>query len=357
MASICSNTGHAKASMKLLALLKNNINKMKKEDVSYISAHLIKAFSSNTIPYFAEAMELMQLLESCSVEFDPYIYTQLFKLCTEVKNLEAGKRIHTHLLKSGVQANTFVRNSLLNMYAKCGDFTTAMALFKEHCKSNEANEVTCNSLLSAFVSHGKHLEALDLYKDMDNLGFNPTSVSYACALQACGMTGNLAFGKQIHAEIVQRKILLTGGLKQALLNMYITCGNFPAAVSFFNELRNKNALTLELYTTMIGASSKQETEFDGLSLFKELQDKGFKPDIQTYTVALIACNESVALQQGKKIHAAVLQQGLKLDIPIISSLMTMYARCGDLATTCSIFEDTLQEGIQNVTVWTSMIAA
>ena len=57
-----------------------------------------------------------------------------------------------------------------------------------------------------YTKHDKY-DAPDSFKRMQNEGLSPDAITFFCTLKACGGMGAIDNGKQIHDEVVKRKLL------------------------------------------------------------------------------------------------------------------------------------------------------
>lgn len=73
--------------------------------------------------------------------------------------LKHGMPIHGHIVLMGIESNKYVQNSLITMYAKCGDLKSSNYIFDG--LSNK-NSVSWNALIAANSHHGHGEEILKL---------------------------------------------------------------------------------------------------------------------------------------------------------------------------------------------------
>ncbi|KAE8681749.1 Pentatricopeptide repeat-containing protein [Hibiscus syriacus] len=81
---------------------------------------------------------------------------------------------------------------------------------------------------------------------------------------------------------------------------------------------------------------------------------GFRPDKITFVSVLSSCSELATLGQGQQIHVDVIKTGASLDVGVISTLISMYSRCGCLEDS---IKDFMKCEVADNVSWSSMIAA
>ncbi|EPS61687.1 hypothetical protein M569_13103 [Genlisea aurea] len=102
-----------------------------------------------------------------------------------------GAQTHCLSVKRGFDFNIFVSNGLINMYSKCGDLGEAHKIFNS---MQRKNEVSWNSMIAAYASHGHGIRALELYDEMISERVEPTDVTFLSLLHACSHSGLLQKG-------------------------------------------------------------------------------------------------------------------------------------------------------------------
>jgi len=133
-----------------------------------------------------EAIDVFLLMLSEGVNPDKITYICLFRACGNGAALTEGKRLHCHALQAGFVADVSVRNSLIDMYAKCGSLACARQVFDE---TAERDVVSWNVMIAGLAQHGCGKDALELFEQMKQEGFMPNSVTFVGLLSACSHAG------------------------------------------------------------------------------------------------------------------------------------------------------------------------
>jgi pentatricopeptide repeat protein len=84
---------------------------------------------------------------------DSFTFVGALNACASVVALEEGRSIHQQIIQSGCKSVTFVGNSLVDMYAKCGSMEDACKVFN---KMSSRNVVSSNAMILGHVNVGKH---------------------------------------------------------------------------------------------------------------------------------------------------------------------------------------------------------
>ncbi|CAL8167246.1 unnamed protein product [Prunus armeniaca] len=76
-------------------------------------------------------------------------------------------------------------------------------------------------------------------------------------------------------------------------------------------------------------------------------------DRHTLPVVLKSCAGLLELKLGQQVHGAILVNGFALDLASLNALISMYAKCGDLAGKRKVFDRML---IRNEISWSAILA-
>ena len=276
-------------------------------------------------------------------------FTCILKACGSIGALEKGKQIHEDIVNRALLGKHIeLGNSLVDMYAKCGAFTQAKQVLDKLLIRDVAS---WNALIAGYSQHGKSEDALECLEWMLNDGLSPNAITFTCILKACGIIRALDKGKQIHKEIVNNGLLAKDSvLGTALIGMYAKCGELGQAQEVFEELPIRNVAS---WSALIGGYVQKGMDQEAVSCFKQMQNEGLSPDSVTFICILRACGNTGAIDKGIQIHNDIVSRGLLQEDTVLgTSLMGMYAKCGELRKAREIFDELL---VRDVAAWNALI--
>uniref|UniRef100_A0A2N9GYI2 Pentacotripeptide-repeat region of PRORP domain-containing protein n=1 Tax=Fagus sylvatica TaxID=28930 RepID=A0A2N9GYI2_FAGSY len=157
--------------------------------------------------------------------------------------------------------------------------------------------------------------------------------------------GDLSSARRFFEEMPERNTATWN----TMIDGYARMGNFDSAELLFDQMPGKDIIS---WTTMVSCYSQHQKFREALAVFNEMMSKGIHPDEVTLATIISACAHLGALDLGKEIHLYILQNGFDLDVYIGSALIDMYAKCGNLDRSLSVFFK-LQE--KNLFCWNSVI--
>eukprot|EP01018_Ginkgo_biloba_P013186 Gb_32455 [translate_table: standard] len=292
-----------------------------------------------------EALHALQVMDQ-SVDASTYIF--LLQLCTKKKALLEGKLVHTHMNEKAFMSDTFLGNTLVNMYAKCDSLVDARRVF-DHMSRRDAFSWTV--LIAAYSSHGFAEEAVSLYHQMQLTGIQPNHFTFASVLPACAKMAALEIGTEIHEEIIRSGFQSDVFVQNALVDMYAKCGSIEKAHEVFDKMHKRDAIS---WTAMIAGCVQHGEAVVAMKLFQEMQLAGVKPDSKTFVSVLPACANLAALEQGMEIHKRIITSGFQRDVFLENALVDMYAKCRSIEYARHVFDKMPR---RDVVSWNVMIAA
>ena len=206
--------------------------------------------------------------------------------------LDLGSSIHVLPIKLGLEEVEVVRNSLVDMYAKCSSISEANYVFEMIVHKDV---ITWNAMISGYAQNNLGHTALELFNRMRSDGCLPDAVTVVSALSACACLGALCIGSSFHGYAVKRKFLFNVYVSTALLNLYNKCGDSVSARRVFDDTRNRNTVT---WSAMMGGYGMQGDP-TSLDLFSKMLEEEVKPNDVTFTAILSACSHAGLVDEGQ----------------------------------------------------------
>eukprot|EP01018_Ginkgo_biloba_P021979 Gb_15129 [translate_table: standard] len=275
---------------------------------------------------------------------DNFIFPCVLRACAHLLTLHKGKEIHGQIIRSGYESNIFVRNALVDMYAKCGRIDCARQLFDEMA---QRDAVSWNTMIVGYVHNGQFNEALVLFSQMQLASTNSNPMTITSVLSACASLAALEQGKEIHGHLIRSGFELQVFVGNALMDMYVKSERVEEARKVFDKMLLSDVIS---WNTMIAGYVHVD---QALKLFLQMHSEGVKPDSVTIATILSTCVSLAALDKVKEIHCYTIQSGIETNVYVGSALVATYARCGDLENARRVFDKMSQ---RNVVSWNTVIA-
>ncbi|KAK1390254.1 Pentatricopeptide repeat-containing protein [Heracleum sosnowskyi] len=169
--------------------------------------------------------------------------------------LELCQCFHTYTEKSGFSVSDIrVSNSLIAVYAKCGNVEGASKVFE--CISDEQkNVVSWTSIISCYATYGMVKEAVENFNKMENMGFKPNRVTFLCIINACSHGGLVDEGLHFFRKMVYEWGIVPD-IKHygCLVDMLGRAGRLDEAENIAMNIPT-NMISVVIWRTLLGACS------------------------------------------------------------------------------------------------------
>jgi pentatricopeptide repeat protein len=135
---------------------------------------------------------------------------------------------------------------------------------------------------------------------------------------------------------------------------FIQNGDLNRAEKLFNAMPQKNVIT---WTAMMTGYVQHGLSEEALKIFNKMQaNDGLKPATGTFVTILGACSDLAGLVEGQQIHQIISKTVFQECTHVVSALINMYSKCGELHVARKMFDDGLS-GHMDLISWNGMIAA
>lgn len=259
------------------------------------------------------------------------------------------RKIHAKLLLYGLQAHNALASKISNRYIAFDEIDAARRVFDT---IPNPCSFLCNVLIRAYSKTDDHGESLRLYlMMMTRKGLVPDKYTFPFALNSCAGLCDLRIGKLIHQHSI---CFGCGGdlfVNAALVDMYAKCGEVESACLVFDKMPIRDLVS---WTSMISGYAHNGYNGETLEFFNLMRESGLSPNRVGLLSGLLACGNLGALRKGEWFHGHAIKTGFISDILVVTALMDMYTKCGNIDSARRKFDEA--EG-KDVVCWSAMIAS
>lgn len=348
----------------------------------------------------------------------PDFSTQLIQTFAQSPAWHRGKKLHAHLIVSGLASSPRFASKLISFYAEIKQLSDARKLFDEIPKSNIHRWVV---LIGAYSRCEFYQEALTVFSEMQSEGLGADKFVIPSVLRACGRLFELQIGKTLHSVILKSSFESDVFVISALIDMYSRCRQVEKARKVFDQMDEKDLVALNAmvlgyvqhglaeegfilveqmqkldikpdvvtWNTLISGFAQacdevmvsklfelmlmngvepdafswtsvisglvQNVQIEkALDTFKQMLQHGLYPSSATISSLLSACATMANVRLGRKVHGYAVVIGVEEDIYVRSALVDMYAKCGFISEARVVFYKMPEK---NTATWNSMIFA
>ncbi|XP_072953551.1 pentatricopeptide repeat-containing protein At4g30700 [Typha angustifolia] len=190
-------------------------------------------------------------------------------------------------------------------------------------------------LRSLSLSDSSPSTSLSLLSSLPRRHFRPNSFTYAFA--AASTSSSLSSARILHARIVTDGFGADPFVGSALTGVYLNFAQISAAEKVFDGIPNPDTV---LWNTLLSGLVKNNSFDKALGVFQRMVDVGSaKFDSTTISVFLPACAELKFLNLGIGLHCLGVKSGLGRHTHVITGLISMYSKCGDVTAAKLLFDE------------------
>ncbi|KAL8028906.1 hypothetical protein ABFX02_14G193100 [Erythranthe guttata] len=343
---------------------------------------MLDAFGVNQLE--AQFADLLYWMFMDGIKPDAVTMLTVVQFCASFSRIKNVKETHGFSLRSSVllrDSELTLGNALLDAYAKCGNMDYASKLFDN--LSGKRNVVTCNSMISGYLSHGSHdeahiifekmserdlttwnlmvrgyaqnecpNEAINLFHELQYNGIRPDAMTIMSVLPVCGQMASIHLLKQCHGYIV-RACFEDAHLKAALLDVYSKCGSVKSAHKLYKSTPKKD---LVVFTAMVGGFAMHGMGEEAIRVFDHMLECGIEPDHVVITAVLSACRHAGLINEGLVIFNSIEQvHHMKPSMEQYACLVDLLGRGGRIKEAFSFLNR--MPIAANANIWGSLLGA
>ncbi|KAL3591071.1 hypothetical protein D5086_009711 [Populus alba] len=272
----------------------------------FICNTMMKGYMQRNSP--CKAIWVYKLMLESNVAADNYTYPILFQSCSVRLAEFDGKCIQDHVLKVGFDSDVYIQNTLINMYAVCGNLSDARKVFDG---SSVLDMVSWNSMLAGYV-----------------------------------LVGNVEEAKDVYDRMPERNVIASN----SMIVLFGKKGNVEEACKLFNEMKQKDLVS---WSALISCYEQNEMYEKALILFKEMNANGIMVDEVVVLSVLSACSRLLVVITGKLVHGLAVKVGIETYVNLQNALIHMYSSCEEVVTAQKLFSESCW--LDQIS-WNSMIS-
>ncbi|KAF4355099.1 hypothetical protein G4B88_004311 [Cannabis sativa] len=285
-------------------------------------------------------------LLNCS--FDDFTFPSVIKACTAMNEIRVGKELHCVVLRNGFVENSVIQTCLVDFYAKVGFVKSARDVFD---KMSEPDLVCSNALISGYSLNGFDSEAVEVFRGVFVAGLKPNLSTLACMVPVCTRLGWTEIGKSLHCFAVKFGYFSNDFLVAAFISMYVGNNDLCNARNLFDSVVLQKNITV--WNAMISAYTQMESPMEAFVMFRSALRDEKQPNLITFVSVIPSCANLSSLLFGESIHALAIKQGLSNQVSVMTALLSMYSKLGDINSASYIFHKMLTRTRLS---WNSMIS-
>ncbi|KAI4383536.1 hypothetical protein MLD38_009363 [Melastoma candidum] len=274
------------------------------------------------------------------------LYMPLFRSCATLRSL---RQLHAHLIVASLGGDPLPTTKLIQSYAEMDDLCSSDLVFR--C-FRSPDPFMWGVLIKCHAWCGSHDGALSAFRKLTATSRDPvSSFTYPSVLRACSCGGRFRFGECVHGRLVKCGLDCDDVIRSSLVSLYGEMGRLDSVRKLFDEMTVRDVVS---WTCLISCYVDNGDPINGLRMVGSMISEGFEVDRAAMICVAEACGELGWLSLARSVHGQVVTGQIRDDSALVTSLIVMYSRCGDLWSARSLFDYAASKG---TTSWTAMISS
>jgi pentatricopeptide repeat protein len=363
---------------------------------------IIRCYTDNGL--FVQSLLFFVKMMASGVHPDHNVFPSVLKSSTLLVDLRFGESVHACIVRLGFHLDLYTNNALMNMYAKFQslDMSTrdefyGLELSGGHkiyvhevldriperngdgqsksvlVSCNEPNTdyrrrlqmdsvrkvfeqmptrdlVSWNTVIVGFARSGLFEEALKMVREMgNNANLKPDSFTLSSVLPIFAEYVDVIKGKEIHGYAIRHGLDTDLFIGSSLIDMYAKCTRLEDSHRVFGLLPRRDGIS---WNSIIAGCVQNGMFDEGLKFFRQMLLAKIKPRHVSFSSIMPACAHMTTLHLGKQLHGYIIRNGYDDNVFIASSLVDLYAKCGNIRLARCIFD---KMELHDMVSWTSII--
>ncbi|CAI8605278.1 unnamed protein product [Vicia faba] len=299
--------------------------------------------------------EARKLFDRSDAEKNVIVWTAMVSGYVKMNQVEEAERLFYEM----PVRNVVSWNTMIDGYARNGRTEQALDLFR---RMPERNVVSWNTIMTALAHSGRIEDAQRLFDKMRERDV----VSWTTMVAGLSRNGRIDDARELFDRMPIRNVVSwnamiagyaqNGRLDEALklfermpqrdmpswntmVTGFIQNGELNRAEKLFDAMPQKNIIT---WTAMMTGYVQHGLSEEALKLFNKMQaNDGLKPATGTFVTVLGACSDLAGLIEGQQVHQMISKTVFQESTQVVSALINMYSKCGELHVARKMFDDGL----------------
>ncbi|CAN1135396.1 Pentatricopeptide repeat-containing protein At2g37320 [Linum perenne] len=283
--------------------------------------------------------------------FGAVVLSNAVSSCVSIRDLRGGVQYHCSAVATGFVANAYVGSSLITLYSKCGELSSALKVFDE---MPVRNVVSWTAIISGFAQEWYIDMCLELYSEMRNSALGPNDFTFTSLLSACSGSGALGQGRSVHCQAFQMGFDSYLHVANTLISMYCKCGSLEDALFIFKDMGNNRDIVS--WNSMIAGYAQHGLAVEAIELFEEMKNQGkLKPDTFTFLGVLSSCRHVGFVEMGKLYFNSMAEYEVMPELDHYACLVDLLGRAGLLEEARGVIEG--MPVPPNAVIWGSLLSS
>nr|GMD42065.1 pentatricopeptide repeat-containing protein At3g12770-like [Ipomoea batatas] len=247
------------------------------------------------------------------------------------KNIFCVTSIHAQIVVNSLSTDQFLATMLVKAYCELGSLETARYVFDQFTKPEV---FLCNAMMNAFLKWGQYCEVVELFRMMGRLDLRIDSCTCTFTLKACSALPDYETGMEVVRRGLDCGMQNDRFFGSSMLSFLVKFDHLDDAQRLFDKMESKDVVC---WNSMMGGYVRASQFNKVFQLFFVMRRCNIRPSTVTMVNLIQACEGMGCIRIGQCGHGLVVELGMGNDVTILTSLINMYNKMGDLESSSLVF--------------------
>ncbi|KAH7434379.1 hypothetical protein KP509_06G014700 [Ceratopteris richardii] len=251
-----------------------------------------------------EVLACLEQMELEKISLDAISFVYVLKACGNAGAIDQGQELHAEIARRGLENDSHIGSTLIDMYAKCGLAMDAILVFNN---LPVQDVVSWNAIIKGCGMNHNGKKAVEYFEGMQKQGLKPDAVTFPCLLSACSHAKLVAKGKEMF-ELMPTVHGIRPSLDHynCMIDILSRAGRIKEALRFIESM--PCLPSIDMWTAILSACKEHDLAEDVLGCYTDMQLDGVIQDVVSVVYALKACDMEMAIHKGTLIHTEIEKQ-------------------------------------------------
>lgn len=278
---------------------------------------------------------------------DGHTYTTMIGLLGRAKQFGTINKLLDQMIKDGCQPNVVTYNRIIHSYGRANYLQEAVDIFKQMQEAGcEPDRVTYCTLIDIHAKSGFLDVAMGMYEKMQEAGLTPDTFTYSVMINCLGKAGHLNAAHRLFCRMVDQGCVPNLVTYNIMIALQAKARNYEIALKLYRDMQQSgfepDKVTYCIVMEVLGHCGFIE-EAEGI--FIEMQ-KNWVPDEPVYGLLVDLWGKSGNVQKAWEWYHAMLNAGLKPNVPTCNSLLSAFLRVHRLSDAYQLLKSMLTFGLK-----------
>ncbi|XP_019186322.1 PREDICTED: pentatricopeptide repeat-containing protein At4g30700-like isoform X2 [Ipomoea nil] len=239
--------------------------------------------------------------------------------------------IHAQIVVNSLSTDQFLATMLVKAYAELGSLETARYVFDQFTKPEV---FLCNAMMNGFLKWGQYCKVVELFRMMGTLDLRIDGCTCTFTLKACSALPDYETGMEIVRRGLDCGMQNDRFFGSSMLSFLVKFDHIDDAQRLFDKMGSKDVVC---WNSMMGGYVRTSQFNKVFRLFFVMRRCNIRPSTVTMVNLIQACEGMGCIRIGQCGHGLVVELGMGNDVTVLTSLINMYNKMGDLESSSLVF--------------------